>query len=468
MRRSLFSTRGRLTLAAAGLLLTVLAVSDVVLSLALVVIESRSLEVELRDQVVSVASGLRVVDDQVVYDRGELPHETPDGTAVDLAVTDPHGMLLSTGDQPLAAASLVRVASQVGATRRPVLTDTTGLNGDARRLYAAPVRVGSEREVVVASTPLAPMYASQTWAVLLIVVLSAAILAAGSGLTYWLVGRALKPVSRIAGLAETLSDRDLFRRVEVGTPDDELGQLVRTFNRMLGRLEASFQSLRDFTSNASHELRGPLAVMAGEVELSLNRPRSRTEYRQVLQVLQAELSGMTRMVEKLLLLARADAGTLKADRARIDVVDLLHEVAGRWTVIAGRKGLEFELQVPDAGTALGDEDLTKRALDNLIENAIRWSSAPARICVRARRGEGRWLIQILDQGPGVPGELREHIFERFGRTDRVRSRSAGGTGLGLPLSRVFMRAQAGDLRLGAEPGWGAVFELTLSDAGRPD
>lgn len=461
MSRRLFTTRGRLTMVAAGLLLSVLAVSDVVLSLALVVAESRSLEVELRDQAVSVASGLRVVQGRIVYERGDLPDETPDGTSVDLAVTGPGGTLLSSRDQPLGPASLTRVATRVAATHRPVLIDTNGLDGYPRRLYAAPFRVGSEREVVVASTPLAPMYASQTWSISLIAVLSAAILAAGSALTYWLVGRALRPVSRIAGLAETLSDRDLFRRVEVGTPDDELGQLVRTFNRMLGRLEASFQSLRDFTSNASHELRGPLAVMRSEVELSLSRPRSAAEQRQALEVLQVEIGGMSRMVEKLLLLARADAGTLKANRIRVDMVDLLHEVVARWKQSARRKGLELELEVPDAGTVLADEDLTRRALDNLIDNAVRCCSPPARLRVRAQHPEGTWVIQVMDQGPGIPADLHQHVFERFARVDRVRTPATGGTGLGLPLSRAFMRAQSGDLRLGAEPGWTAVFELSL-------
>lgn len=467
MTHRLFTTRGRLTMAAAGLLLVVVVVSDIVLSLALVVIQSRSLEVKLRDEVVSIAGGLRLVGDHIVYDRGDLPDETPDGTAIDLAVTGPRGMLLSTRDQPIDAESLMRVARQVAATRRPLLFDTTGQGGDARRLYAAPVRVGGEREVVVGSTPLAPMYASQTWSISLIVVLSAAILAAGSGLTYWLVGRALRPVSRIAGLAETLSDRDLFRRVDVHAPDDELGQLVRTFNRMLARLEASFQSLRDFASNASHELRSPLAVMGAEVELGLNRPRSESEYRQALRVLQAEIGGMTRMVEKLLLLTRADAGTLKANRSRIDLVDLLHEVIARWRSAADRKALKLELQVPDAGTALADDDLMRRALDNVIDNAIRCSSAPGQVRVRARHEDGSWLIEVMDQGPGVDEDLRPHLFDRFAGSNGARPRggpiTGGGTGLGLPLSRAFMRAQGGDLRLGSEPGWGAVFELYLPD-----
>jgi signal transduction histidine kinase len=463
MRRHLLTTRGRLTIAAAALLLAVLAGSDIVLSLALVVIESRSLEVKLRDQVVSVAGGLRLVDDHIVYERGDLPDETSDGTAIDLAVTGSRGLLLTTRDEPIDPASLMRVAHRVGVTRRPALIDIAGQDGDARRLYAAPVRVGGDREVVIGSTPLAPMYASQTWSISLIAVLSAAILAAGSGLTYWLVGRALRPVSRIAELAETLSDRDLFRRVDVDAPDDELGQLVATFNRMLTRLEASFQSLRDFTSNASHELRGPLAVMAAEVELGLNRPRSEMEYRQALRVLQAEIGGMTRLVEKLLLLTRADAGTLKANRSRVDLVDIVHEVVARWRSAARRKAVELELQVPDAGTALADEDLFRRALDNVIDNAIRCSASPGRVRVHVRHRDRAWLIQVMDQGPGVPEALRDHIFERFGSVDGVRTRAGGGLGLGLPLSRAFMRAQSGDLMLGAEQGWSAVFELCLPD-----
>ena len=204
-------------------------------------------------------------------------------------------------------------------------------------------------------------------------------------------------------------------------------------------------------------------MMRSEVELSLNRPREPEEYQQALQVLQAEIDAMTRMVEKLLLRARADAGTLKANRTRIDLVDLLQEVAARWRGAACQKGLGLELRVPDAGTALADEDLMRRTLDNLMDNAIRCSSDPARIRITARQSAGAWLIQVMDQGPGVPAELRERIFERFARMDPVRTRTASGTGLGLPLSRAFMRAQGGDLRLGAEPGWSSVFELSLPD-----
>jgi signal transduction histidine kinase len=126
-----------------------------------------------------------------------------------------------------------------------------------------------------------------------------------------------------------------------------------------------------------------------------------------------------------------------------------------------RKGVRLEVQVPATGEAQADEELTRRALDNLMDNAIRYSGG-ATVRLTAARAGDEWRIRVMDVGAGVPEDLRAHIFERFARADRARAHQTGaGTGLGLPLSRAFMRAQGGDLRLVAEPGWGAVFELRL-------
>jgi two-component system OmpR family sensor kinase len=437
-------------------------VTDLALASALVFAESGSVDSQLRDLAAQVNAHVRVSEGKVTYEGGALPHETREGSGIDVALIRRGGVLLSTPNEPFASATLAGFADRVTASGRPILADTTDDQGARRRLYASPVPgAAGQGVVVVASTPLAEMRSSLVRSVALIVLLSLATVIASALLTYWLVGRALQPVSQIAALAETLSERDLHRRVEVDAPDDEVGELARTFNRMLGRLEASFQALRNFTSDASHELRSPLTLMGTEAELSLSRPRSPDEYRRTLEVLQAEIGHMTQMVDRLLLLARADAGDLQVRRERIDLVDFLHEAAARWQAVAERRGIEIHLEVPEAGTALADEGLTRRALDNLVDNAIRHSGGRT-IVIRARPEAGTWLVQIMDRGPGIPPELRAHVFERFGKTDKARvNEGTTGAGLGLSLSLAFMRAQGGDLRLGGEPGWGAVFELRL-------
>lgn len=461
--RLLRTTRGRLTLLAGGILLIALIISNLVLALALVVSDAAETDARLRDAAVRVSADIHLVDGRIAYSGGALPHETAEGTAVDMAVVRDGGVALSTAEQPFDGSALVGLAGRVESGRGPILLDATDRHGTARRVYVVSVTLTGNRHVaVVASTPLAGATDAVTRTILLMAALSLATLVAGTALTYWLVGRTLKPVSRIAALAETLSERQLYRRVDVAVTEDEVGELVRTFNRMLERLEASFAALRHFTSDASHELRGPLAIMATEVELSLGRSRTEEQYRQTLGVLEDEIDSMSRMVETLLLLARSDANQLRPRRSALDMVDFLHEAVARWQAVSGN-AVKLELDVPLTGEALADEELTRRALDNLIDNAVRYSGGgPVRL--HAVHAEGGWLIRVMDAGPGVPKELRAQVFERFARADRARAHQVGGgTGLGLPLSRAFMRAQGGDLRLGEESGWGAVFELWLPD-----
>jgi signal transduction histidine kinase len=275
-------------------------------------------------------------------------------------------------------------------------------------------------------------------------------------------------VRQIATLAESIGESDLHHRVEVRAPDDEVGQLVATFNRMLARLESSFQALRSFTADASHELRSPLAVMATELEYGLGRRRSPADSERVMRVLQEEVRHMSEMVEKLLTLARLDAGELRPARERLDVTDFVQEAATRWLSTAERHGVRLEVHTPESGTVLADPVLTRRILDNLLDNAIRHSPAGGEVGVSATLGGGSWRISVSDQGPGIAPEQRSRIFERFATADHVRARvRAGGAGLGLPLSSAFARLQGGELRLTEAAGWGAVFVVRLPDPG-PD
>jgi len=284
-------------------------------------------------------------------------------------------------------------------------------------------------------------------------------------LVHWLIGRVLSPVSQIASLAESLSERELHHRVDVRAPDDEVGELVRTFNRMLARLEASFAALRSFTADASHELRSPLALMATELEYVLAKPRAPAKRDQALRVLRDEIQHMTEMVDKLLLLARADAGELHAALHPLDVTDFVHETVARWHAVAGARSIDIEVEAPESGSAAADLGLTRRILDNLLDNALRHSPVGGRVRVAARRDGKGWQFEVADHGPGVPPEEAERAFERFARADSARARDGDrGAGLGLPLSLAFARAQGGDLSLVEIPGWGAVFRLWLPGA----
>jgi signal transduction histidine kinase len=462
LRRLPLTTRGRLTLAAAGILAAGLLMADVGTYFALTFLQSKEADNQLRDQATRVSSRLQIVDGRVVYAGGGLPQETPDGIAVDLAVVGVGGVLAETAGQPFTSDTLEDLGRPALRSRQEIWLETTSA-GEARRVYVTPLNGGLSQDLVlVASTSLAEFRGSATRATALVVILSVLVLATGTALVYWLLGRALQPVRRIARLADTLSDRELHRRVEVQAPDDELGELVRTFNRMLGRLQASFDTLRAFTADASHELRSPLALMGTEIEVSLSKPVSEDEYRRVLRLLHAEVEHMTGVVERLLLLARTDAGELRPRLERLDVADFLHDTYGRWLTAASRRGVELEVEAPDSGSVDADLDLTRRILDNLVDNALRHSPSGGKLRLAAAADGAGWLFEVADQGPGVPEAQRSRIFDRFASGDVARTPDAeGGTGLGLPLSAAFARVQSGEVRLVTRPGWGAVFQLWL-------
>lgn len=460
------TTRGRLTLAAGAVLAVALALADVGTYFLLTYTASQVVDKQLEDQAQGVASRLRLVDGRISYGGGALPEETPEGFAVDLAVVGNNGVLVTTPNPPFTVNTLEDLA-QPALRSGHVVRLETAIGGEARRVYVKPLspQLGQEL-VLVAATSLVEPRSSAAQSLAIAVGVSVLLLAIGVILVYSLLGRALQPVQRIARLADTLSERDLHRRVEVQTPNDELGELVKTFNRMLARLESSFDTLRGFTADASHELRSPLALMRTELEVSLAKPVSKEEYQRVLRQLYSEVQHMTGVVERLLLLARADAGQLQPRREPLDVADFLHEAYGRWLTRASEWGVELQLSAPDSGTLQADLDLTRRIIDNLVENALRHSPRGAQVLLSAARDGKGWRFEVADQGPGVPEAERARIFDRFARVDAARTPDAeGGTGLGLPLSAAFARVQGGEVRLAPpRPGWGAVFEVWLPDS----
>jgi two-component system, OmpR family, sensor kinase len=468
-RRLLTSTRGKFTLAWVVIFAIALAIADVGVHLAVTFTTSGAIDAALRGQAAAVGAGLRAADGRPTYPGGDLPHETAGGLLIDLAVIGPDGALLETPDQPLDSSTLRSLAAPSLASGRPSTTDFTDPQGVRRRAYTTQVNSLPDRSaVLVASTPLTDAEASVARTTLLAGLLSALALAASAALVYAFIGRVLSPVSQIAKLADSLGESDLHRRVEVRAPDDEVGELVSTFNRMLARLDASFQALRSFTADASHELRSPLAVMATELEYALARHRSEADSERAMRVLQEEVRHMSEMVEKLLTLARLDAGELRPASQRLDVTDFVHEATARWLAAAGAKDVRVEVRTPESGTILADPALTRRILDNLLDNAIRHSPPGGEVRVDVCPAEGGWRFTVSDEGPGIQPEHRDRVFERFAMADNARARGGdGGTGLGLPLSQAFARVQGGDVRLGRAEGRGAVFDVWLPDP-RPD
>lgn len=463
MRRFLSGTRIRLTLTFAAVLAVAILVADSALYLALSRAETSAAADGLVSQASVIAGGIEDINGKVQFGPGDLPTETQQGVAVDAAIVAPDGSVLQTPGQALSASTLVGIAATARKqTNASPPFDVRDSRGVPRLVYAQLLPSGQGTgAVLVVSRSISELQAALTQTILFLAVLSVLIVLAGTLLAHRLAGGILEPVRRIASTARSLSQRELHRRVEVKVPPDELGELVETFNGMLARLEASFDSLRRFTADASHELRSPLALMRSELEGTLARARTPAEYEQVLRDLEAEVEHMARMVDQLLMLARADAGALQPAPSNIDVADFLHETAARWRPMADQRNVRLDVDAPDSGSVAADPDLLRRVMDNLLDNATRHSPAGTAVRLTGAPTAGGWAIEVRDDGPGVPPAARAALFERFARADGARARDGGGAGLGLALSRAIAESHGGSLQLADQNGHGATFRLFL-------
>jgi heavy metal sensor kinase len=346
--------------------------------------------------------------------------------------------------------------------------ETQTIDGQPQRVRASRVALRSgDVLVVVVSRPLTETDRLLSTTALVLGVGMAMLVIAVVIVGYGLAGAALRPVREMAATARTFSERDLHRRIELDLPPDELGQLAEVFNGMLDRLETAFDSLRRFTADAAHELRAPLALMRTEVEVALARPRNADEYRGTLEKTLAEIERLSRMAEEVLMLARADAGALAAQMTKVDLPNLIRDTTDLWRPLAAGREVALAEQLADRGYVWGDADLLRRLLDNLIDNALRHSTAGGTITISCASLDKWWDVIVADSGPGVPADMRPLIFERFTRADPARQRDTGGAGLGLALCAAIAQLHNGSITLDDARGTGAKFVVRLPAAEPP-
>jgi signal transduction histidine kinase len=281
-------------------------------------------------------------------------------------------------------------------------------------------------------------------------------------LGYFLAGRMLRPISELVRHAEQIED--LSERLPLGPARDELARLAEVINAMLARLESVGTWERRFLADAAHEFRSPLTVLQGEIELSLRRPRDAAAYHTVLRTCQAEIHGLSRLVEGLLFLARADAGTLQEPRELVDLRDVVSESLRQGQSVAGER---LRGDCPDdnePAPVWGNGALLHRLVMNLVENAIEHGGPQAEIELALRRANGQTVLCVQDNGPGIAPDDLPHIFERFYRGDRSRSRANGRVGLGLAIARAIAVLHGGQIIASIRMEGGAKFEVTLPTA----
>jgi heavy metal sensor kinase len=278
---------------------------------------------------------------------------------------------------------------------------------------------------------------------------------------YGLARRALRPIEQMAKRAQEITPQRLHERLPNDDADDELGQLARVFNATLDRLERAFEQLRRFTSDASHELRTPLASIRSVGEVGLQKDGSREEYRDIIGSMLEEVNRLTSLVESLLTISRADAGSLQLQFANVPMMDLAREAAGLLEILAEEKSLMFELSGDESAVVRGDRLFLRQALVNVLHNALKYSPAGGAIAVRVRCVGSQVVLEIEDHGPGIPAEDRPRIFDRFYRVDQARWRESGGAGLGLAITKWAVEANGGSVDLRDGQAQGCVFRVTL-------
>ena len=288
-----------------------------------------------------------------------------------------------------------------------------------------------------------------------------AVLLAGFG-GYALARKALAPIDSMATQAKTISAERLGERLSIENPEDELGKLGAVFNDTLARLQAAFDQLRRFTSDASHELRTPLTAIRSVGEVALQDQRSPAEYRDVIGSMLEEVDRLTRLSESLLALSRADAGHVQVQREDTSLVHVAREASSLVEVLAEEKRQRIDIEGNAELLVSVDRLILRQAIVNLLDNAIKYSPAESRILVRVQsEGDKQVSLDVVDQGPGVPSEHQPYVFDRFYRVDKARTREWGGTGLGLSITRWAIEAHGGNVALESTEGRGSTFRISL-------
>jgi heavy metal sensor kinase len=278
---------------------------------------------------------------------------------------------------------------------------------------------------------------------------------------YALARRALAPVASMVARARTISADRLSERLDVQNPHDELGRLAIVFNETFAKLERSFTELSRFTADASHELRTPLTAIRTAGEVGLRAATSEAEYRDVIGSMLDETRALSHLVDDLLFLSRGEAGTIARRRDTVDLVELVRDVMGLLGVLAEEKEQSLRLEVPSPVRVVTDRTLLRRALINVVDNAIRYSPRNGQIRITVARRDGDGIVEVADSGPGIPAADRQLIFERFHRVDAARSRRDGGSGLGLAIARWATESSGGRLELVVHDEPGTTFRFVV-------
>jgi len=295
------------------------------------------------------------------------------------------------------------------------------------------------------------------------------VLVAAAAGGYWLSQRALAPVDTIVQTARAISGTNLHSRLAKLNTGDELQRLSDTLNGMLDRIEQAFQRVSQFTADASHELRTPVALVRTEAELALRKSRGEAEYRDSLRHILLEAERTTALIEELLSLARADSGRETLNMRAVDLRETLHGLVADWQQVATIRNLQFQENVAGSDAfVLGDEIALRRVINIILDNAFKYTPPQGTVELSLTQLENQAVVVVRDTGVGIPAEEQSKIFERFYRVDKARSRDSGGAGLGLSIAQWIVQQHRGSIEVESALGQGSIFRVKLPLTASPD
>jgi heavy metal sensor kinase len=274
-----------------------------------------------------------------------------------------------------------------------------------------------------------------------------------------LVRRALKPVDNLSQKAAAITQHNLSERLPVVRSGDELERLSLSLNLMISRLEDAINSTKQFVADASHELRTPLAVLRGELENLAQDTQLKSHTRETLGSALEEVDRLAEIVEGLLALSRLDSGEARADWIRFDLAELVATTADQMSLLAEDKNITVVCDSAERVIVEGDQARLKQVIVNLLDNAIKYTRNGGRIELEIAQEEGEAVLDVADDGIGIPSEALPHVFKRFFRVDGSRSRDQGGAGLGLSIVKSICDAHGARVEVSSVPGQGSRFRL---------
>lgn len=337
--------------------------------------------------------------------------------------------------------------------------------GSVRLLIASvPFVAGNEKYLVEAGVSALPKQRIQESFLVTLLIGLPVVLALAIWGGFWLFKWALTPVQKISSTVQEITLHHLNKRLPVVETGDEIASLSKTLNQMISRLEKSFQSVKRFTADASHELQTPLTILRGELETLLLDESLSKDVREAVFSLIEEVDWLSKIVRSLLMLSRLDAGQLQTERVKLNLADLVETTADQMSPLAAEKNITLSSSAGEEVAVSGDHVRLKQVIVNLLDNAIKYTPEGGRITVLVSKSEQHACLEVGDTGPGIPESDLPHVFDRFFRAGPIRRETNDGAGLGLSIVQSICAAHGGLVRAENQSSGGCriTFQLPLA------